>query len=71
MGPDIRLIVDDSCRDMVGTKLELIKRSNMPIMLIGKDIPLPDQFFDIKLVRDGDISRNRRAIYPQKNGGSW
>ena len=67
MGPDIRLIVDDSCRDMVNFETGANKTGQHAYNVNWeRDVPLPDQFFDIKLVRDGDISPETGEPYIRK-----
>ena len=67
MGPDIRLIVDDSCRDMVNFETGANKTGQHAYNVnLERDVPMPDQFFDIKLVRDGDISPETGEPYIRK-----
>ena len=67
MGPDIRLIVDDSCRDMVNFETGANKTGQHAYNVNWeRDVPMPDQFFDIKLVRDGDISPETGEPYIRK-----
>ncbi len=67
MDSDIRLIVDDSCRDMVNFETGANKTGQHAYNVNWeRDVPLPDQFFDIKLVRDGDISPETSELYIRK-----
>ena len=67
MDSDIRLIVDDPCRDMVNFETGANKTGQHAYNVNWeRDVPLPDQFFDIKLVRDGDISPETGEPYIRK-----
>ena len=72
MGPDIRLIVDDSCRDMVNFETGANKTGQHAYNVNWeRDVPMPDQFFDIKLVCDGDISPETGEPYIRKRLMKW
>jgi prolyl-tRNA synthetase len=64
LSSDVRVIVDDSCKNRVNFEMGANKAHYHNINVNwGRDVPMPQEFYDIKLAKDGDIHPETNIAY--------
>lgn len=64
LNPDVQIIVDESCANRINFEMGA-NRTNYHTTNVnwGRDLPLPEQFYDIKVAREGDIHPESGKVY--------
>jgi prolyl-tRNA synthetase len=64
LAPEVQIVVDESCADRINFEMGA-NRTNFHATNVnwGRDVPLPDQFYDIKVAREGDLHPESGSIY--------
>ncbi|MCL2451786.1 proline--tRNA ligase [Candidatus Saccharibacteria bacterium] len=65
--PEVRIIVDESCSDRTNFEMGA-NQTNMHAINVnwGRDLPLPEKFYDIKIARESDLDPETGQVYETK-----
>ncbi len=64
LNPEVRIIVDESCANRINFEMGA-NRTDYHTTNVnwGRDLPLPEQFYDIKVAKEGDIHPDSGMVY--------
>lgn len=64
LNPEVRVIVDESCSNRINFEMGANRTDYHTVNVNwGRDLPLPEQFYDIKVAREGDIHPDSGKVY--------
>jgi len=65
----VRVVIDESCQNRTNFEMGA-NQTNMHAINVnwGRDLPLPEEFYDIKIAREGDIDPETGQVYEVEKG---